>query len=279
MQSFQPIHTAHLFPKLNSLLIELLRSLKPDDWHKPTPAPKWTVKDIAAHLLDTNFRAMSMLRDGYFEKASGDIHSYKDLITFLNQLNADWVQAYRRVSPEILVDLLESSGLQFSAIMAALPPNESALFSVAWAGQEQSPNWFHVAREYAEKWHHQQQIRAAVGLETPLYSKELYNPFLQVSMYALPFQYRNVLANDGEGVKITVLGEGGGFWFLRYEMGEWGIVERTLEFPACEIIIEEAWAWRILMNAANKEQAKAHLTISGKPTLGIPFLGVRAVMV
>jgi hypothetical protein len=34
---------------------------------------------------------------------------------------------------------------------------------VAWAGEAESKNWFHVARDYSEKWHHQQQIREAVS--------------------------------------------------------------------------------------------------------------------
>lgn len=48
-----PIFTAHLFPKLEGMLIELLRSLAPDDWERQTVSPRWKVKDVAAHLLDT----------------------------------------------------------------------------------------------------------------------------------------------------------------------------------------------------------------------------------
>jgi len=58
------IHTAHLFQILDDKLIELLRSLQPIDWDKPTLAKRWTVKDIAAHLLDTNVRSLAM-RDGH----------------------------------------------------------------------------------------------------------------------------------------------------------------------------------------------------------------------
>jgi hypothetical protein len=46
-----------------------------------------------------------------------------------------------------------------------LDPFAEAIFSVGWAGEEKSLNWFHIAREYTEKWHHQQQIRLAVGQE------------------------------------------------------------------------------------------------------------------
>jgi uncharacterized damage-inducible protein DinB len=59
MQQVIPIPTLHLFPVLDELLIELLTSLSADDWNKPTVARLWTVKDIAAHLLDINVRTIS----------------------------------------------------------------------------------------------------------------------------------------------------------------------------------------------------------------------------
>src|SRR5947207_318056 len=58
----QPIFTAHLFPKVDGMLLELLRSLSPEDWEKQTVSPKWKVKDVAAHLLDTLLRGLSVAR-------------------------------------------------------------------------------------------------------------------------------------------------------------------------------------------------------------------------
>ena len=279
MTDFTPVFTAHLFPKLDVLLMALLRSLGSGDWNKPTPAPKWTVKDIATHLLDGNLRVLSMLRDQYFGQAAPQIDSYAGLVKYLNQLNADFLLAFKRVSPHVLIDLLESTGDLYSEVMASLPPDEPAVFSVAWAGQTQSPNWFHIAREYTEKWHHQQQIRAALGLESALYEKELYHPYLQVSMYALPYQYRDVQAEEGSLLKITIKGEGGGDWYLQKQMREWELVESSVKEPSCTISMEESWAWRIFMNAASLDEAKQHSTIIGNIALGWPIFGVRAVMV
>src|SRR6185436_5803192 len=64
-EPLKPIFTAHLFGKLEDKLLELLRSLSPEDWEKQTVAPKWKVKDVAAHLLDTQLRKLSICRDGY----------------------------------------------------------------------------------------------------------------------------------------------------------------------------------------------------------------------
>lgn len=279
MSEFAPIVTRHLFPVLDALLIDLLKNLQPEDWKRPTVARQWTIKDIAAHLLDGNLRTISVIRDQFLVPPADPINSYADLIKYLNRLNADFVQAFKNISPGVLVELLESTGRTFSGIMASLSPNEPAVFSVAWAGQTQSPNWFHVAREYTEKWHHQQQIRAAMGLELPLYQRELHHPYLQVSMYALPYQFRHIQAEEGDLVKISVSGEGGGEWYLQRHISEWKLVEPATETPACSVAIEEDWAWRIFMNAATAAEAEKHVTITGKTELGLPIFDIRAVMV
>jgi len=54
-----PIQTLHLFLPLDQKLIELQKSLSHDEWNKQTVATKWTVKDVAAHLLDRNMRTLS----------------------------------------------------------------------------------------------------------------------------------------------------------------------------------------------------------------------------
>ena len=42
----QPIFTAHLFPELETKLIELMRELAPEDWEKQTLAPKRRIYSI-----------------------------------------------------------------------------------------------------------------------------------------------------------------------------------------------------------------------------------------
>ena len=81
-----PIFTAHLFPKLERRLIELLRSLTPGEWETPTVSPRWKVKDVAAHLLDTELRGLSIARDGY-EDRSVRFPSSEALGAFINRLN------------------------------------------------------------------------------------------------------------------------------------------------------------------------------------------------
>lgn len=86
-----PIPTLHLFLPLDQKLIGLLRSLSHDDWNKPTLARLWSVKDVTAHLLASNLRDLALSKN-YVVESPSNIHSYYDLVDYLNRLNADWVQ-------------------------------------------------------------------------------------------------------------------------------------------------------------------------------------------
>src|ERR1700736_1191699 len=101
-ESLQPILTAHLFPKLEEKLVEVLRCLTPEDWETQTIAPQWKVKDVAAHLLDTQLRKLSICRDG-FAPQNPNIKTHADLVAFINMQNEKGVGVYRRLSPPVLI--------------------------------------------------------------------------------------------------------------------------------------------------------------------------------
>ncbi|ALD20911.1 maleylpyruvate isomerase N-terminal domain-containing protein [Hymenobacter sp. DG25A] len=273
-----PLHTVHLLPLLDEKLLTLLRSLKPEDWERPTLAPAWRVRDVALHLLDGNLRTLSMLRDGYFGQAPAS-GSYADVVTFLNQLNADWVAAGQRLSPAVITWLLALSGPEYNQYLASLDPQAPAVFSVAWAGEEQSANWFHTAREYTEKWHHQQQIRQAVGQEAALLTAELYYPFLDTCLRALPHHYRNTEAGEGATVLITVTGEGGGHWQLRRLSQAWKLeAPGNAQPPTTHITLAGAVAWRLFTNSLPRTLAESHVHTSGEARLAEPLFSLLTVM-
>lgn len=273
-----PIPTLHLFPKLDQLLLDFLRSLSPADWEKPTIVPLWTIKDIAAHLLDGNLRTLSMSRDQYFGEKPDPIESYGDLVAYLNRLNAEWVKAFKRVSPIVLIELLELTGSQYNTYLRTLNPYTPAIFSVAWAGEEESKNWFHIAREYTEKWHHQQQMRLAMGQEEALYAPDLYFPHLDTSMRALPHHYRNVTAEPGTVITFAVKGVPNGQWYLQRDTNAWALSKTVDQTPIASVNIEGTIAWRMLTKGIGKAEALKLVEIEGDQKLGAVVLDMLAVM-
>ncbi len=268
----------HLFAVLDELLIELLQSLTAEEWHAPTIAKQWTVKDIASHLLDGNLRTLSLLRDQYVGDTPSDIHSYADLVKYLNQLNMSWTAATKRLSPQVLTELLETTGKQYQQQLELLKPFDTAIFSVAWAGQDKSENWFHIAREYTEKFIHQQQIRKAVGKQA-LLTKELFYPFIDTLMYGLPHTYRNVHAATGTLVTIKILTDIGGEWHLVKTDSFWQLIKSQTAHPSTATIsIDPDTAWKLFSKGISPEQAYDKVVITGDKELGAIVLKMVSVM-
>ena len=277
MNNELPIETLPLFPLLDKKLIELLRSLTAEEWNAPTVAKLWNVKDVASHLLDGNLRALSTSRDGYFGEKAENIHSYQDLVDFLNQLNISWTTATKRLSPQILIQLLETTGQAYYEHLQTLNPFDKAVFSVAWAGEETSQNWFHIAREYTEKFLHQQQIRDAVGKQG-IMTKEFYYPFLDIFMRALPYTFRDVHAAFGTVVTIEVLTDIGGQWnILKTESG-WQLNKELNLEPDAHVAIDPDTAWKLFSKSLTPEQVADKVEMKGNKTLAEQALKMVAVM-
>ncbi|MFY9820073.1 MAG: maleylpyruvate isomerase family mycothiol-dependent enzyme [Thermoanaerobaculia bacterium] len=278
MEPIQPILVADLFPGLHGELITLLRSLSPDDWRRPTVAGAWTVQDVAAHMLDTQLRRLSAQRDGArLAPPDRPLDGYADIVAFLNRLNAEWVAVARRFSPRVLTDLLDLAGRQLAEFMATLDPFAPAMISVAWAGEETSLLWFDMARELTELWHHQQQIRDAVGAP-PLTARRWLHPVLDTFLRALPHVYREVGAGEGMRIVFEVTGEAGGEWTLVREGPAWSLFEGAPGEPDCRVRMDQDTAWRRMTKGLTAEQALARMEIAGDRSLGEPVARMLSVM-
>ena len=272
-----PIKTIHLFPKLDEQLIALLRSLTPEEWNKPTIAKLWTVKDIAAHLLDGNIRTLSFSRDQLLPERNESFNSYQELVDYLNGLNAAWVKAMKRMSPQVLTELLQITGKEYCDHLASLNPFGKAIFSVGWAGEEESVAWFHIAREYTEKFIHQLQIREAVN-RPGLMTKELFYPFIDTLICGLPHTYRNVNAEGGTCIQLTISSSVGGDWFLTRQHAKWLLSKQSSLMPAASITLTPETAWKLFTKGINAEDAKQTAVISGDHDLAAVALTMISVM-
>ena len=272
----EPILTAHLFSKLERMLIELLSSLGADDWEKQTIARKWKVKDVAAHLLDTELRRLSVCRDGYAGEPP-DIGSHADLVTFVNRMNQEGVSIFRRLSPGILISLIEQASAELCVYFASLDPFAPAAWGVSWAGEERSANWFDVAREFTERWHHQQQIRLAVD-KPGIMTRELYHPVLDCFMRALPFHYRTMTRRPGSVAHFKISGECGGDWYLFRGSQNWEFRDAPAGEAISEAVIPQEIAWRIFTKGIDRKSAESQIKVSGDIELGSHILRMIAII-
>jgi len=271
-----PIPTLHLFLPLDQKLIVLLKSLSYEEWKKPTLAKLWSVKDVAAHLLDGNLRVLAQAQN-YMGEFPTEIHSYEDLVVYLNRLNADWVMAMKRVSPGTLIELLETTQASVIDYYHSLDLWAPARFAVSWAGEQESKNWFHIAREYTERWHHQQQIREAVGKEG-IMDKEFFSPLIQTFMMALPHTWRTISAPEGFVVSVKVNGDSGGEWRIKSYNKTWSFVSESDSAPDTLIEISADNAWKLFTKALPETESFEKIKISGNQELGKPILKMVSVM-
>lgn len=273
MKEPEPIIVANLFPEALESLLQLLRSLGPDDWSNATVCRGWTVKDIAAHLLGGDVGILSRKRDAYRFDAS----SYpNDLAKLINSLNAEWVAATRRVSPYLLCELLSFAGPQVSEYFASL--DAFALGEpVSWAGPEPAPVWLDLAREYTERWHHQQQIRDAVGMPG-LKEPQYFRPVLEAFAYALPQTYLNISSPQGTVIAFECIGDVQTIWSVKRVDNKWKLFSGDSSDAEARIVIQDDLAWRLFTKGLTADAVKERVRIEGDQSLGLSALDTVAVI-
>lgn len=260
------IETVQLFVPLNAELVSLLAGLTTQEWTRATVCKGWSVKDIAAHILDGDLRRLSIARDGHrIAPPDG-----QQLVAWLNSLNHEWVGAMRRLSPAILTALLRWSGSEVAAWFQSLDPHGNAIFPVSWAGHEVSPNWFDIARDYTEKWHHQQQIRDAVGAP-PLDGHRWLHPVLETFLHAVPPRLKE---QPGVRLMVEVEGEAGGVWIVTGE----GVASGAYTARDASIRIPQDTAWRMFTRGVSGDQARAASSIEGDHSVAGLFFGTLAIV-
>jgi len=272
----EPILCAHVLRQVDGQLIGLLRSLEPADWDLRTIVPAWQVRDIAAHLLDTSLRKLSLVRDGCLVERV-EIASPQDLVALVNRLNQEGVSMYRRLSPPVLIDLLQLACDQSARFHEALNPFAPAAFPVSWAGEETSLNWFDTARELTERWHHQQQIRLAIN-KPGIMTAELYHPVLDCFMRGLPHLYRDVDAPSGTHIHFEISGDCGGHWLLASSSSGWAFVKRAPAGLAARVHIPQELAWRLFTKGIDRSAARTQVRIDGDQQLGARVLHLTAIV-
>jgi uncharacterized protein (TIGR03083 family) len=265
------------FAPLHAELIALLRGLAPSDWLRPTACALWSVRDIAAHLLDDDLRRLSSHRDGQPLPGAATITDRASLVEFVNRMNGDWVAAARHMSPRVITDLLEVTGPWVVELFRSIDSSAPAHWSVTWAGEEESAHWFDVGRDYTERWLHQQQIRDAVGAP-PLTGREWLHPVLDLFVRAMPPAFREVDRKEGTTLRLVIIGSAGGDWTLRREGDGWRLYLGTAPAPAATVTMADDTAWRLFSKGLAPNAAQTRIRLDGDQALGAIALGSLAIL-
>jgi uncharacterized protein (TIGR03083 family) len=270
----QPIIVSDLFPEILTQLVRLLSSLSAEEWQKPTVCAGWSVKDVALHLLGGEIGNLSRRRDGH--ALSSSINNWEELVTFINDWNQSWVKTTQRISPRLLINLLEFTGFQLCDYFWSLDPYALG-GSVSWAGPQRAPVWLDLAREYTERWHHQQHIRDAVskpGLKEPRYMA----PALSAFVCALPHTFRSTRAAENTAVTLTITGASGGQWSVLCVGQEWKLYQGAPDHPDAQVVLDEDIAWRLFTRGLASSVARGHMSLSGDQALGLQVLEMVSII-
>lgn len=204
-------------------------------------------------------------------------HSYEELVETINRSNELWVTAARRISPDILIEFLRLTDARLYEHFRCLPPNDRSAIGVAWAGEEVSENWFDIAREYTEKWLHQQHIREAVGQPLLLERRWLF-PVLDTFLRGLPHSYRAVHAGDGTSITVEILGDAGGSWTLVREGAAWNLFWGSAPNPDCTVRLDQDLAWRLFTNGVDRDAVCHRARNEGNEALAAPLFRMASIM-
>ncbi|MCC6945618.1 MAG: maleylpyruvate isomerase family mycothiol-dependent enzyme [Thermomicrobiales bacterium] len=274
------IDTRSLFRPEREALLEVLAQLTPAQWSAPTVCDGWSVHDVALHLLWVDISNISRRRDGYFGRPQddpGDLSDLGTLIDFVNELNNNWVSAARRMSPALLQTLLRATGDEFST-WAERVDIHALGGSVDWAGPGPAPVWLDIAREFTERWVHQQHIRDATGLPgTP--DPQFVSPVIGTFAMALPYALRDVDVPVGTAARLTVTGEEGGIWTAVREEDRWVFGDHSARVDAAgSVELDARTAWRLFTRGLAASDAGRLAGVSGDPEIVQAMLNMVTIL-
>ena len=196
----------------------------------------------------------------------------EDLATWLNAHNEQWVRTARFIGNDLLVELLDFAGASFERYLATLDL-DAPRGHVSWASDEPVPLWLDVAREYTERWVHQQQIRDATrrpGVKEP----ELLAAVVGTLVHALPLAYRDVDAAEETAVEMRVTGPGGGVWHVVRRTSRWTLVAGPHGRPASVVTLDAESMWRLFTRNPHGRDA----LVEGDDALARPMRSAVAIV-
>lgn len=272
----EPEHDyAALFTVERDRLSELLAGLSAEDWQRPSPCPGWSVLGLCCHLLGDDFGTLARHRDGHHGTPSPEGAAEGEFIAWLDDMQAEWVRASRRLSPRLVTDLLGWTAPQVAGTFRREDPR-ARIASVSWASSGPVPAWLDQARELTEYWIHRQQLLQGLGRPSDLRA-DVAGPVLDGLRWAYPYRLAQARARPGDSVTITVTGPVTRSWHLVATSAGWQFDDGPGARIAAALALSTDQAWRLLTNNLPAGSRSA-LAASGDAAITGILLHTRAIV-
>jgi uncharacterized protein (TIGR03083 family) len=269
------VEIAVLFATERARLLDLLASVADEEWRQPSPCPEWTVLGLCCHLVGDDFSLLSRHRDGYHGTPAPDGLAEAELIAWIDNLQIEWVHAARRLSPRLVVDLLDWAGPQLVEVFEQQDP-DALVARVSWAGPDPVPVWLDQVRELSEYWIHRQQLLQALGRTSDL-RPDLLGPILDGLRWAYPHRLAAIPAQPGDFVSIEITGPVAASWHLVATGSAWTFRAEPDSHRVASLSMTTDQAWRLLTNNLPADQ-HPRLQLSGDEQITDALRRTRAII-
>jgi hypothetical protein len=224
------------------------------------------VKGIALHVLGDDLSLLSRQRDAEPPGVSiAPGASFDELFVALDRFNEHWVSAASFLSPLVVIELLRLSG-EWTELFYGTVDADRAGEVVAWIGPDPQPYWMLAAREYWERWIHQQQIRRAVD-RSGLHDAGFVLPAVAVAMRGFPQGLAAFPAPAGTAVTLA-LTDADAAWTVGCDGERWTLYDGAPADPTVRLPVDLETAARVFSRALSNTELTERLQPEGDPDLG-----------
>ena len=279
MRTFMP-DVLTVYPSLLQALIDTLQALPEEQWDHKTLLPNWRIRDIAAHIASGALRKLSALST-YKPLQERTLVDYNVLLATISENNEKWVELLRNLHPALLISLINKYYGMLLEEFRNMTPNAKAVHAVAWAGENESENWFDISREYTELWHHQMQIEDSLG-EIALLDDRYFTPFVETCFQALPYHYGNLEVDDFD-FAIEIVGMSPGKYRFMKNSGKYRLAKADESEDASSadssMRITKDVLWKLLTGAPTTGRKIDRPLITGDSGIVSHFEKMRCIMI
>ena len=269
-----PLDVVEVLRVERARFVELLRSLDPDDWKRPTECPAYDVQGVASHILGDDFSLLSRQRDGAPPGVFRHLAEGVDFRTALDRFNDQWVDTAQFFGTPLLIDLLELAGHWTADFYAAVGGDTLGEPVGFFGATGPSPQWQAAAREYVERWTHHHQILRAVD-RPALDDDGLVLPAIAAVVRAFAAHLDDLGSADGDRVELSM---GGTAYTLARAGDHWTLLEGADGGAVARVAVDRAHVATLTSRGFPRDDIASLLTTSGDASIAARSVeGVRTL--